>query len=837
MSVSVEPSPPAAPSPITAQEPTPVEPAPLPQYSQPAVIQSAVAVSAASSHTLALMEDGSLWQRGVHSPWPQRIKTNVTQAVAGHYHSLAITRDGGLWALGMAIGDGTEEFRPSPVRIMDDVIYATMTRIVPNSHTFDGVRSYVIRADGSLWAWGLAAEAFSTAIGDGSLREDRLTPVQIMEDVIAVTPTSGGGFAITSDNTLWGWHGDRFYHDAETGEWLRTDHQLTPAPIMENIGYVHGHFAITTDGELWRVDGQPEFVMNDIAYATGGSTAFAITTGGHLLAWGNNRLPYQWRAAPPLGDGTTIDRENPVIIMENVASITVIGNTAYAITNCGQLWGWGSNNGWGSGIIGDGSIFSHDYVTDDMFEYALDDEHIWGLRWLGGDGSHVGLRLSPVKILENVTAVAASYYMFDHGWIQGFRSFAVTDCGAIWAWGENDRFGQGWSFLGDGTSERRLAPVRIISGCDYRPSLPTPDTANHPAAVVIPTRAARIHNYYPTLPGKIAVITTERIHDGDNWIIELTERHGPENILVYTWPPYGQLTAMDNVIDAIATNPAIGVLIISPAQHQTDRILAEIRQRRGDIFIIHQGCQDTNLFIEFDMHRQAAGLPATAQQLGASTLAFFYDSLFPADEEFTTKRIMHNASAEIGLNFVEIDIYGYIQCGSSHHMFMQDNLPPLIERHGRDIVFVGLGNERLFWDWRDSNVIYLPLAGSQWFEPTLVDLAYELHIIDEDSRPADGVYDIPYVIDAIRQTLEYRGQLGRIATLPMPQNLLFHLAAAEYAIAWMNRDAPRVGVDEYLLAEIIVGLIEEFAGIPQHAVEVTADGGRMLVWVDYFVFR
>jgi len=451
-----------------------------PAQSSNANSQHAVAISAASQHAIAIMEDGSLWAWGGDTWYgligdgttevrnlPVQIMDDVAFAVAGHHHSFAITNSGELWAWGGnrygQIGDGSTQNRSSPVKIMDDVVYVTMPSTVPNSHVGDGARSYAIRSDGGLWAWGHSGSydvPWDVALGDGR-SENRYSPIQILEDVTSVVPTHIGGYALTANGTLWGWHGTIIISNFENNEWVTTEieAQRYPTPVMENVASIssNARFAITTSGELWSLGLglEPAWVMNNVVYATGsGASNFAITTNGELWAWGQNRLPSHWRPSPVLGDGTTVDRDAPVRIMGDVVSVTTMGNITYAITTDGNLWGWGTN-----------TVSALDQETEGYaWEYALDGEIPSGKRWLLDDDGGIGIRLSPVKMLENVISVAPTYFMFDHGWVRGFRTFALTACGSVWAWGENDVFGlgQGSSLLGDGASENRPYPVRII---------------------------------------------------------------------------------------------------------------------------------------------------------------------------------------------------------------------------------------------------------------------------------------------------------------------------------------------------------------------------------------
>jgi len=456
--------------------------------------QRVVAISAASEIALALMEDGSLWAWGngrigwdgaplygvgdgtaENRDRPVKIMEDVAFALAGHTHSLAITTDGTLWAWGAnwwgQIGDGTTTNRLYPVPVLSDVVYAAMPQLAPRTGAWGGQgRSYAIRADGSLWAWGQSGGFESQVpLGDGEFT-DRHEPVRILENAVHVVPTPDGGFALTADGTLWSWHGSVIFLTEggdwnEAGDWEEIEGRLYPQPVMGNVASVSacGSFAITAGGELWSLpwfgdpSHVPSHVMDNVVYAASLSGSnFAITAGGELWAWGRNLLPSRWSPGPLLGDGTTTNRGAPVRIMGDVAHIAVMGNSAYAITNDGGLWEWGP--GTGCPLRNFPGFYQQE---GQMWEYA-DDAIPRGRRWLLEDDGGTGLRLSPVRIMENVISLAPTYFSLDHGWVRGERAFALTSGGELWAWGENDAFGLGWGLLGDGTSERRLSPVRII---------------------------------------------------------------------------------------------------------------------------------------------------------------------------------------------------------------------------------------------------------------------------------------------------------------------------------------------------------------------------------------
>ena len=404
------------------------------EYRQAEMPQNAKLISAGTWHTIAVMEDTSLWAWGTVSNYggslgngtennsllPVRILDNVVHAIAGETHSLAITSDGVLWAWGNntagQLGDGTTERRLSPVKIMKNVVYATIAPAFSSAQVSCSARSFAITEDGTLWAWG----------------GNRYLPTKIMENVISITPSYSGAFAITKCNTLWGWGGNS---DGIFGD-IDVVNQLTPTPIMENVANVTVYHkgstaAISTDGTLW-ILGSPHFrFMDNVAHAHGALdyAFFVLTADGNLYACGYPSLLYDrdWRDTPTiplLGDGTTEDRNSPVRIMDNVASFSITADAAFAITKDDTLWAWGTNLG--------GEL---------------------------GDGTKGIPRLSPIPILENVVSISSSYRN-DHGATHFINTFAITRDGSIWAWGSDDR---GFSTLGDGTHDAHSLPVRIIA--------------------------------------------------------------------------------------------------------------------------------------------------------------------------------------------------------------------------------------------------------------------------------------------------------------------------------------------------------------------------------------
>ena len=227
--------------------------------------------------------------------------------------------------------------------------------------------------------------------------------------------------------------------------------------------------AIETDGSLWAWgsnssgvlgDGTtisrdfPVKIMDDVlsVSSTGFYHTMAIKTDGSLWAWGFN-------SSGTLGDGTTTDKHSPVKVMDDVFSVSVGKYHTMAIKTDGSLWAWGSNY---SGALGDGTKvnkLSPVKVMDDVLSVSAGYEHTMAIKTVGrlwawgdnssgelGDGTKVN-KLSPVKVMDDVLSVSAGFYY----------TMAIKTDGSLWAWGRNSD-----GELGDGTKVNKLSPVKVM---------------------------------------------------------------------------------------------------------------------------------------------------------------------------------------------------------------------------------------------------------------------------------------------------------------------------------------------------------------------------------------
>lgn len=170
----------------------------------------------------------------------------------------------------------------------------------------------------------------------------------------------------------------------------------------------------------------PAFAANNEngQIACGSDFCLVVKDDGSLWAWGQNYLGQ-------LGDGTYINKEKPVKIMDDVEKAFAGSFHAMALKKDGSLWAWGLNE---SGQLGDGTYTNRNKPIKVMeqVQYATGGFHIsaavkrdgslwaWGENMCGTFG-----KAKPVKILDSATLVKAG-------------SDFITDLkkdGSLWAWG------------------------------------------------------------------------------------------------------------------------------------------------------------------------------------------------------------------------------------------------------------------------------------------------------------------------------------------------------------------------------------------------------------------
>lgn len=199
-------------------------------------------------------------------------------------------------------------FKRSLVQAWVVLLLLSGVGVVPAAHAAEPHRiamgpshRLVIRADGSLWAWG------DNRYGQLGFAQPDLvaSPVQIGTGYVQVSTSQSHTVALKGDGSLWAWGNNAF---GQLGVGTRTDSRR---PVQVGEGYVQvvaadtGSLALKADGSVW--------------------------------AWGRNE-------EGQLGDGTLLDALSPVQMGSGFIQISRAQKYSVGLKADGSVWGWGRPN-------------------------------------------------------------------------------------------------------------------------------------------------------------------------------------------------------------------------------------------------------------------------------------------------------------------------------------------------------------------------------------------------------------------------------------------------------------------------------------------------------------
>jgi alpha-tubulin suppressor-like RCC1 family protein len=270
---------------------------------------------------------------------------NIVSVCAGYEHSVALTASHEVIAWGSnffgQLGDGTntDEHTPTliPIALPAGQFFSAITCGDQDTLGLTDV--------GTIWAWG---ENFYGQLGDGSTVNSNVPHLVDFGNLPGLTAVSISAGESASAALL---------SNGSVAMWGRND--------LGQLGRGTVYAPGTPDAtEFFALPGLVDTPVQFSSITTGQHHALAITTTGQLYAWGDNSFGQ-------LGDGSTTEADTPIIVDtsaitadgERITRVTAGNGHSLALTSGGHLWAWGRN---GSGQLGTGT------TTDTPLPAAVD---------------------------------------------------------------------------------------------------------------------------------------------------------------------------------------------------------------------------------------------------------------------------------------------------------------------------------------------------------------------------------------------------------------------------------------------------------------------------------
>jgi alpha-tubulin suppressor-like RCC1 family protein len=199
---------------------------------------------------------------------------------------------------------------------------------------------------------------------------------------------------------------------------------------------------------------------------TGGNTTFAVTVDGTVYGWGSN-------STGALGDGTTTDKILPAQATgtHHWSVLSTGGGHTVAIKDDGTLWAWGRN--W-YGELGDGTTDDKTSpvrigTDSDWKSVSAGGDHTLAIKtngdlysWGSGFYGQLGLGIDGNTANRHTPQLVSSSQDWVYVYARGGNSFAIMSDGTLWGCGENFNY-----VLGLGDSNRRKSFTRIGTASDW----------------------------------------------------------------------------------------------------------------------------------------------------------------------------------------------------------------------------------------------------------------------------------------------------------------------------------------------------------------------------------
>jgi autotransporter-associated beta strand protein len=433
-------------------------------------------IACGSAHTFGTQADSTVWGWGLNTNGQLGNGTNTSSLVpiktssftltsisCGAFHSSAIV-SGVLYSWGLnssgQLGDGTTVDKNTPVQ--ESTATSTWTKVAcGNSYTVG------IRADGSIWAWGLNDNG---QLGDNTLVNKSVPTREYTASTLWTQVACGVNHTMAKRSTgalyAWGNNTNGQLGDGTLVNKSVPTREVTASLVWNNLSCGESHSVATrNDNSLWawgtNINGQlgngtllPAQQISPIQIGT--ITAWSNIACGpiHTMATmtenTNYISTYVWGSAKnttaSLYPKYTFNSLQPSKIrnlpVTNAVISTGVANHFLSILADGTLWAWGNNS---TGQLGNGTIINSLYpvqigtaawkkaATGNNFSLGIQSDNTlwaWGNNSNGqfGNGGTTS-QLIPTKIGSSFWINIKCGYSF---------SIGVQLDGSMWVWGNND---------------------------------------------------------------------------------------------------------------------------------------------------------------------------------------------------------------------------------------------------------------------------------------------------------------------------------------------------------------------------------------------------------------
>ncbi len=285
----------------------------------------------------------------------------VTAVSAGSTHSLALKSDGTVWAWGNnskgELGIGNTDSKNRAVQVKADA-NSPLTGV--KAIAAGGSHSLALKSDGTVWVWGNNESGQlgkDPKAAQGAITSST-TPLQvtgITGTAVAIAAGGSHSLALMEDGSVWAWGYNYFG-------------QLGAAKVLGNPTLDPNNPA-----SYYRIEPAMITGLSSVSGITAGlDHSVALLADGTLVAWGYNGYGQLGNAAT-LNINVPDPTQNPVpqqvvktaaaphVPLGNIRSVVAVGHHTLAVDGDGNFWAWGNNK---NGQLGDNTTDSRSFAAE-----------------------------------------------------------------------------------------------------------------------------------------------------------------------------------------------------------------------------------------------------------------------------------------------------------------------------------------------------------------------------------------------------------------------------------------------------------------------------------------
>ncbi|MGZ9584887.1 stalk domain-containing protein [Paenibacillus marinisediminis] len=288
-------------------------------------------------YSIALRKDGSVWTWGRNllgeigiqetvtfseTDGPVRLSSlsGIKHITSGNGHNLAVKSDGTVWTWGSA--ERTDDNKIHSI-LPQQVAGITNAATVAAGWDF-GV---ALRQDGSVWSWQREWNKNDT----NSVRKP--AAVSGIANVVQIHVFNNKVYAVKRDGTVWSWNEPSPANNSN----IKTPTKPVQVKGLSNIQSVTSNedalYALDKKGKVWTLDAkgkpiavQPKLTVKEVRAAE--RYTLFLTTAGDVYSYGR----------------TVTGKQGKVNGLPKIQSISAGAYHNQAISERGEVWGWGGNH-------------------------------------------------------------------------------------------------------------------------------------------------------------------------------------------------------------------------------------------------------------------------------------------------------------------------------------------------------------------------------------------------------------------------------------------------------------------------------------------------------------